>query len=79
MPIGAARKLRDLVNEDVEQVFIDCEKCDRAGCYLVAGLVIDHGPMCRLSDLLAYFARPCPWRKGQGVDGCGAVFRFDPK
>jgi hypothetical protein len=75
MPEGGARTVGDLVDTGVERLFVDCEKCDRTGCYKVAGLVTDHGPMFRLPDLLAYFARTCPKRKGHGLDRCGAVYR----
>jgi hypothetical protein len=75
MPVGGARTVGDLMDGGAERLMISCNKCDRARSYVVSGLVTDHGPMCRLPDLLAYFARRCPWRKEQGIDGCGAAYR----
>jgi len=74
---GGARTVGDLVDGGADRLVIGCDKCDRAGSYALAGVVIDHGPLCRLPDLLAYLSRNCPKRVGRGLDRCGAVFRFD--
>lgn len=38
-------------------------------------IVDQHGPACRLPELLGYLSRKK--RAGQRLDRCGAVFQFD--
>jgi hypothetical protein len=52
---------------------VTCDKCERAGLYRVANLVLRHGPDGRLTDWLYALTEDCPRKNAPGLsDPCGA-------
>ena len=72
MPRDGSVTFGDLIGK-LDVLRFTCDKCERAGLYRVAKLVLQHGHDGRLTDWLNDLARDCPRKQSPGLfDPCGA-------
>lgn len=71
MPGGGAVTLGEIVGK-LGVLRVECDRCARAGQYLVANLVHKHGVNATLPEVLADISANCPRRQSTSTDMCQA-------